>query len=371
MEAETQDVSPSSSRSSSALHRVSGAFGVLVLFASTVTVASRLTYATEIQALAQEAQQNEKLANMERRRLEESEKLALKRIQALNDLASAEQNRSSQLAASGFNELAPVGEPRFVPRTYEQFKTATLTLWNMLDRLIEKASVGNPASPGTPFGYMRVVQLEAYTRFVWDLQGSPRYCEIGFNGGHGVAAMLLAHPRLTAISFELGDRPYTAQAVALLQDYFGRNRLLYHKGDSAITVPSYAKSRDRVLCDVALVDGSHSRGQAYSDIAHMNTIAKPGAVLLIDDINEGPGLALRKAETKRLVHSVVWHEYNETAPENPCIRRVRKDKRVGASTMNSRAPSKGFWHCSPKWGYATATLFGNGLSPRSPTPKNT
>lgn len=269
--------------------------------------------------------------------------------------ASASQlEHRAYLASLGFDELAPMGSHRFVPRTYEQYRSSLLTLWNMLDNVIVNASVGNPASPGTPFGYMRHVQLEAYSQLVWQRESALLYCEVGFNGGHGVAAMLLANPRLNAVAFELGTRPYSSEAARLLSRYFGEARLRYVLGDSTKTVPAYAQAGGRGTCDVLLVDGAHTPDGAYKDIVNMRALAKPNASLLIDDISEGPGLALRKAERARVVDGVAWHQYNSSSPENPCIRRVRRNRGGSAKAAASRAPSRGFWLCSDNWGWATA-----------------
>ena len=253
----------------------------------------------------------------------------------------------AMLAGFGFDAVAPASQLRFIPKTFEQYRTALFAIWNMLDRNIYASAMGNPLTPGTPYGYMRYVQLEAYSRAVWELKGSPTYCEIGFNGGHSVAAMLLAHPRMKAISFELGDRPYTAEAVRQLRLYFGADRLDYHVGDSKITVPAYASTPGYSMCDVILVDGDHTKEGAYIDVVNMNTLAKPGAPLFIDDINEGPGKALNRSEGEGIVNSVSRLQYWKLSSENPCTRRVRLHR-----SRNKR--KNGLWHCNPKWGFATA-----------------
>ena len=69
-----------------------------------------------------------------------------------------------------------------------------------------------PGRPSTPYGYMREVQLHAYSQLVWHRPRVRTYCEVGFNGGHGTVAMLLASPRLQVHSFELGIFPYTRTA---------------------------------------------------------------------------------------------------------------------------------------------------------------
>ena len=325
----------------------------------------RLPEAAEQASLKRLLQQRSRIEEATKRTVEETEERLRVTERRLQDKAGAlrskateadlESHRSAQ-AAHGFDELAPLGSLRFQPRTYDQYRAAVLTLWNVLDRVVTHASVGNKAAPGTPFGYMRVVQLEAYSRLIWQRRGEDLvYCEVGFNGGHGVTAMLLAAPRLTAVSFELGDRPYTAEAVRLLQSYFGPERLIYMRGDSTKTVPAYTESADHLMCDVVLVDGDHSAKGAYRDLINMGRLAKPNAVLLIDDINEGPGKALRGAERDNIVRDVDWHEYNATSPENPCIRRVRPNIDPSLRRFaKTYGPSQGHWHCSPHWGWATA-----------------
>ena len=262
------------------------------------------------------------------------------------------------LAGYGFDAVAPAAQLRFVPRTYDQYRSALFAIWNMLDRNIYASAMGNPLTPGTPYGYMRYVQLEAYSRAVWGLEGSPTYCEVGFNGGHSVAAMLLAHPRMKAVSFELGDRPYTAEAVRQLRLYFGADRFDYRVGNSRVTVPAYASTPGYSMCDVILVDGDHSKEGAYTDIVNMNTLAKPGAKLFIDDINEGPGKALNRSASEGVVDSVSRLQYWSLSSENPCTRRVRVHR-----SLNKR--KNGLWHCNPKWGFATARYLRSAESARS------
>eukprot|EP00964_Phaeocystis_antarctica_P051566 scaffold30089_cov73-Phaeocystis_antarctica.AAC.1 len=135
-------------------------------------------------------------------------------------------------------------QERFQPRTLQQYHAAVATVWNLLDRNIEKAARNcrsHQHCPGTPFGYIRPAQLEHYSSFVWR-KGPMRYCEIGFNGGHGTVAMLLANPKLQAHSFELGGYAYTAPAAELVHLYFGE-RFQYHLGNSQQLVPAFAEHK--------------------------------------------------------------------------------------------------------------------------------
>jgi len=245
--------------------------------------------------------------------------------------------------ASMLDMASEAYQERFQPRTLQQYHAAVATVWNLLDRNIEKAARNcrsHSHCPGTPFGYIRPAQLDHYSSFVWR-KGPMRYCEIGFNGGHGTAAMLLANPKLQVHSFELGGYAYTAPAAELVHLYFGE-RFQYHLGNSQQLVPAFAEHKDhRRSCDVLLVDGDHGYRGALQDIRNMRALAKPGAVLLVDDLDEGPGPALRQAQAEGLVEILERRMFNASTvgdEVNPCIRRVR-------------AP---MWNCKNTWGWAAA-----------------
>lgn len=241
---------------------------------------------------------------------------------------------------------------RFKPRTRRQYYAAVATLWNLLDRNIDAAvekagclqggrmSGSRRALCGTPFGYMRPAQVDHYSSFVW-AKGPQNYCEIGFNGGHGTVAMLLANPQLNVLSFDIGGYPYSKVAVQIVSTYFGR-RFRYVQGDSHVVVPAHARNRtNRWSCDVLLVDGDHSAVGSLEDLKNMRILAKPGAVVLIDDVQEGPGKALSEAERLNLARVESWHTFNRSTVgdrHNPCIRRVRPP----------------MWACHQGWGWAVA-----------------
>ena len=254
--------------------------------------------------------------------------------------AGAGQHGLSRIASLLDMGAGPYHE-RFQPQTLSQYHAAVATMWNLLDRNIEEAARNCrdvSRCPGTPFGYMRPAQLEHYSSFVWK-KGAMTYCEIGFNGGHGTTAMLLANPKLQVHSFELGGFMYTASAEALVRLYFGE-RFQYHRGDSQKLVPAFARNNSK-LCDVLLVDGAHSYAGALHDIRNMHALAKPGAVLLVDDLDEGPGPALEAARASGLIEVTERFMFNESTvgdPVNPCIRRVRAPR----------------WNCKRRWGWAAA-----------------
>jgi len=261
----------------------------------------------------------------------------LKGPQTLLRSAGAGQHGLASMLDMGANAY----HERFQPQTLSQYYAAVATMWNLLDRNIEVAARNcrdRARCPGTPFGYMRPAQLKHYSSFVWK-KGAMTYCEIGFNGGHGTTAMLLANPKLRVHSFELGGYTYTAPAEALVRLYFGE-RFKYHRGDSQKLVPAFARNNSK-LCDVLLVDGAHSYAGALKDIRNMHALAQPGAVLLVDDLDEGPGPALEAALASGLIEVIERFMFNESTvgdPVNPCIRRVRMP----------------YWNCKRRWGWAAA-----------------
>ena len=132
-------------------------------------------------------------------------------------------------------------------------------------------------------------------------------------------------------------------AQELVRSYFGA-RFQPILGNSRVLVPDFGRKNNGTLrraCDVLLVDGDHSYAGAYADLINMRQLAKPGAVLLIDDLDEGPGPALQRAEREGVVEVLERRMFNRSTvgdADNPCIRRVRPP----------------LWNCKNHWGWAAA-----------------
>ncbi len=242
----------------------------------------------------------------------------------------------------GFNDTLATGAARFAPATRAQLLASVLTLWNILDANIntaQRANNGYRGRWGTPYGYMRPVQLQAYLRAVWRRPNVRTYCEVGVNGGHGTAAMLLANPGMVAHSFDLGAYGYSSQAYTILSLHFGE-RFNLHRGDSTVVLPAWSAANRNVSCDVILVDGDHSARGAYTDLVNMRELAGCNATVLIDDVTMPPGEALRQAEQRGLVGDVDRRVYPRQTWGNPCLR--------------GREPGRVRRRCPREWGWATA-----------------
>ena len=209
---------------------------------------------------------------------------------------------------------AKLGSARFIPKSSNETLTATYSMWNVLDAMMAFAM----PTYAWQTGYVRELQLRRMVELA-RAPGVSTYCEIGFNGGHSSAAMLLANPTLTVHAFDLMGWDYSNVTAALLRTTFGR-RFRMHRGDSRVTVPLWARTHFHA-CDLTFVDGDHTTAGAMIDMLNMYNATAEGAYVVADDINSEPGLAL---ETLRaLGHLRVMESYGPyDAPHlyNPCMR---------------------------------------------------
>ena len=252
-------------------------------------------------------------------------------------------------------ELPP--RHRFVPGAGVEYYSSLFTLWNLLDRNIHDISEkiwrsGKPMKTSTPYGYMRLEQLEAYSR---EARHAQTYCETGFNGGHGTAAMMLANPRLQVHSFDWMQNPYAERAAQLLALYFG-DRFHLHEGNSRKTVAAVAAS-GVVRCDLVVVDGGHFGTVVYADLKNFRKMASCGARVFIDDINENPGKQLRRAEADGLLRVTGWHMHGPGERANPCLRSYKAAKHSVNREGNTSVLRTGI-KCFGTWGWASA-VYGN------------
>ena len=107
--------------------------------------------------------------------------------------------------------------------------------WNLLDGLMFAHN------PGMAFqtGYLRELQV----RRMLELVRAPHvrtYCEIGMNGGHSLAAMLLAHADLECHVFDLFKWRYSEPVASLLNHTY-RGRVRFYPGYSKHTLPQFVR----------------------------------------------------------------------------------------------------------------------------------
>jgi hypothetical protein len=97
-------------------------------------------------------------------------------------------------------------------------------------------------------------------------------------------------PSVKLYSWDLGEHPYVKPADELIKAKFhGRHFLTL--GDSTKTLKHAALADSGPLphgtkCDFVFVDGGHSLEVATADIRNFMLLAKPGAMLVVDDCGE-------------------------------------------------------------------------------------
>jgi hypothetical protein len=115
----------------------------------------------------------------------------------------------------------------------------------------------------------------------WAKSGIISICETGFNAGHS-ALRFLSQNAAQVYSFDIGSAYYANESANFLKSKYP-NRLMVTWGDSTKTLPKFREEYPDVGCDLMVVDGGHSNEIAKSDLLNFALMAKPNAIIAIDD----------------------------------------------------------------------------------------
>ena len=163
------------------------------------------------------------------------------------------------------------------------------------------------------------------------------------NGGHSVAAMLLANPAAHAHVFDIMKLKYNWTVAELLSIAF-RERFNLHAGPSGETLPQWLEEfavRNGSQCDLILIDGDHSEKGAQSDLKLLRRAAAAHTRFVFDDINMPPGRALAaEVAAGRVQVLEQYGPFRRNSVHSPCMRVPAGDPRGSSAAM------------CPKWGYA-------------------
>ena len=210
---------------------------------------------------------------------------------------------------------------RFVPKDDTELLSSVFTMWNVLDGLMRRYE---PTQEFQAAGYLRELQLRRMLQPTRELQlrrmlqltrelparsaEQPwQYCEVGMNGGHSLAAMLQADSRIHATVFDLMAYNYSAPVAELLGTAFGAGRIHLIQGNSHTTLKKWAADpANQRSCDLIFIDGDHT-GASERDIRDMQLAARPGAKIVLDDIQMAPGNAMRKLERENVIRVLETH----------------------------------------------------------------
>lgn len=131
--------------------------------------------------------------------------------------------------------------------------------------------------------------------------------EIGFNVGFSALAFLEGLPEVEVVSFEIDRRLSVDLAKEFIDArYPGRHELVV--GNSMEAVPSYTGAPP----DLVFVDGGHDYEVALADIENSRKIAKPGAIVVVDDLvpwhpwGVGPHEAWHQAVKRGLIEPIEY-----------------------------------------------------------------
>lgn len=101
--------------------------------------------------------------------------------------------------------------------------------------------------------------------------------EIGFNSGFSALLLLNSNPDITITCIDIGKHAYTIPCYNKIKEFYS-DRINLLIGSSANIVPKLTK-----LYDLIHIDGSHSKDIVSEDIRNSYFIAKPNAILIMDD----------------------------------------------------------------------------------------
>lgn len=126
--------------------------------------------------------------------------------------------------------------------------------------------------------------MQSLRTMVRTLPSQGRILEIGFNCGHSSYVMLAERPDVTITSIDIGHHAYTLEAKKYVDKLFpNRHTLLI--GDSQSVMKTIHGQ-----WDLFFIDGGHEYAVAKSDIDQCLRLAKPGDLLIVDDVVATPSL---------------------------------------------------------------------------------
>jgi hypothetical protein len=196
--------------------------------------------------------------------------------------------------------------------TFDEFEVSTYT--SLCDELSKRAeSFGNEVEgsmwlPGISFTQEREAVITILSGIDAGKTSPWHYLEVGFNSGelpltlfnvlvisflkykygtgHSAAIVLSTFHNARITSFDICAHAYAAPNYDYLRSMFG-DRLYLTCGDSRRTLPAaaatHALPQPFGLADVVRVDGGHHFDVASLDLVNCRALAKPRAIIIVDD----------------------------------------------------------------------------------------
>lgn len=157
-------------------------------------------------------------------------------------------------------------------------------------------------------------------------ESPPVICQSGFNYGTSAFAFLCGSTDANArvISWDLGSHEYVAKASEQIQFNFPRRHTLV-LGDSRNTIPAFPHASH---CDIVFVDGGHDQATALADIRNFGSIAKPAAVIIVDDCRSEDGSPASRAwdeATDKMIVAASLHHHEFEGGRSICLGNYHKN----------------------------------------------
>jgi len=112
--------------------------------------------------------------------------------------------------------------------------------------------------------------------------GKKRICEIGFNAGHSILAMLLINPTAKYTLFDLGEHKYSRPCFEYLEQKFKDVNLSILWGDSTETFPNFICNNPEPF-DLIHIDGSDKSEVYTQDWVNSMKVITNGDHIIFDD----------------------------------------------------------------------------------------
>lgn len=114
-------------------------------------------------------------------------------------------------------------------------------------------------------------------------KGKKLICEIGFNAGHSILAMILANPNAHYVLFDLGIHAYARPCFEYIKKIFPLTAIEIFWGDSRKTLAAYNDGHPEMIFDLVHIDGGH-RSEVYSeDWKNSLEATASGSLIIFDD----------------------------------------------------------------------------------------
>ncbi len=154
-----------------------------------------------------------------------------------------------------------------------------------LKELIEKT--GEPLEGNCVYRHLSFDQWDVLANkrinYKKAVKGAKLICEIGFNAGHSVLAMILANPNAHYVLFDLGEHTYARPCFEYISNNFLNTKIEIFWGDSCETLVNYHKQHPEVLFDLVHIDGGH-KSEVYSvDWKNSLDVTHTGSLIIFDD----------------------------------------------------------------------------------------